>query len=171
MALKVVKKVIYFNAILFGPVDIERVKGVIESLLGPEILKTEIFPFTHTDYYDSKMFLPLYKYFASYNIIETPANLALYKRILVDVEKAFSKNNKRTINIDIGYLALEKIVVASTKNFSHRIYLRDGVYGDLQFIRFNNTYKPLDWTFPDYKQNFVLKFFESMRNFLLEQIK
>lgn len=171
MALREVKKVIYFNAILFGPVDIEPVKEIIESFLGPEILQTEIFSFEHTDYYNSKMILPLNKYFTSYNIIETPANLALYKRILVDIERAFSKDNKRTVNIDIGYLALEKIVLASTKNFSHRIYLGQGIYGDLQFLRLKNRYKPLDWTFPDYKQNFVLKFFENIRNFLLEQIK
>jgi hypothetical protein len=166
-----VNKVVYFNAILFGPVDIEHVREVLRDLLGPEISKTDVFPFSHTHYYDSKMHLPLHKYFASYDVIESPANLPLYKRILVDIEKAFTVNNKRFVNIDVGYLALEKIVVASTKNFSHRLYLGMGVYGDLQFLRLQKKYKPLDWTFPDYKENFVLHFFENMRNFLLERIK
>lgn len=166
-----VNNVIYFNAILFGPIDVERLREVLGDVLGPEISKTEVFPFSHTNYYDNKMHLPLYKYFASYGVIESPANLPLYKRILVDIEKAFSVNNKRLVNIDIGYLALEKIVVASTKNFSHRLYLGMGVYGDLQFLRFQNKYKALDWTFPDYKENFVLQFFENLRNSLLERNK
>lgn len=169
--IKVVNKVIYFNAILFGPIDLEDVKKNLESLFGPEIYQTENFPFTHTDYYNSKMYPPLHKYFAAYNIIESPANLAIYKRILVDIEKTCSKDNRRFVNIDIGYLALEKIVVASTKNFSHRIYIGKGVYGDLQFLRLKNKYKPMDWTFPDYKQNFVLQFFEKVRNFLIECVK
>jgi hypothetical protein len=171
MAIRKVNKTVYFNAILFGCIDQQSVRHALEELFGPEVLQTEIFPFNHTDYYNEKMFLPLYKYFASYNIVESPANLALYKRLLVDIEKALSKENKRTVNIDVGYIALEKIVVASTKNFSHRIYLGEGIHGDLQFLRSGNKYKAQDWTFPDYKQNFVLKFFENTRNFLIEQLK
>ena len=88
----------------------------------------------------------------------------------VEIENKFLIDNKRMINIDPGYVALEKVVAASTKNFSHRIYLGNSIYGDLQLIRKKGSYEKLPWTFYDYNTILSLDFFEKLRNKLKEHL-
>ncbi|MDY6821377.1 MAG: DUF4416 family protein [Deferribacterota bacterium] len=170
MTVSNVKKVIYFNALTFGPYNIETINDKTKLVLGQVLFNTKVFDFIHTDYYNDKMVTPLKKCFIVYTLIDYPHRLPVLKRLFVNLEKKYIYLNKRMFNIDIGYIALEKIVVASTKNFSHRIYLKGGIYGDLQFIRKDGKYRPLQWTFQDYKQDFVLSFFERARNYLKKLI-
>jgi hypothetical protein len=65
---------------------------------------------------------------------------------------------------------MEKIVAASTKNFTHRVYLRDNIYGDLQLLRRKGRYIPMEWTFQDYAFDFTIGFFEKARKILEERI-
>jgi len=159
--------VIYFNAILYNPEEIASPDDCILSLFGPPILKTKLFRFSHTDYYKKEMGEDLWKYFVGYNLIESPDRLALYKRLTVEIEMLYSRLGKRLLNIDVGYVAHEKIVLASTKNFTHRIYIDEGIYGDVQLMRKKGFYECLDWTYNDYKYDFVSKFFEKMRSLVL----
>jgi hypothetical protein len=56
----------------------------------------------------------------------------------------------RPINLDVGYITPAKLVLASMKNFSHRIYLRDGVYGEVTLLYRGRRWEALEWTFPDF---------------------
>ena len=76
----------------------------------------------------------------------------------------------RTVNIDLGCLSLENIQLATGKPYSHRIYLGKGVYSDLTYVFQNKTYKPLLWTYPDYKEKEVVTFFNSARETLHKKI-
>jgi hypothetical protein len=78
-------------------------------------------------------------------------------------EFLFSINNKRTINIDVGILSLENVILATGKNFVHRIYLKDGVYADLNLIFKENTFSSLPWTYPDYQHPDFITFFNWSR--------
>ncbi len=78
---------------------------------------------------------------------------------------------KRKINVDTSYLELAKLVVASTKNFAHRIYLGQGIYGDLQLRFSKNEFIPNEWTFPDYKSESSIQFFKNVRTTYFAQLK
>lgn len=159
-------KVVFYNAILTNELLIDRVDDYLKSIFGLPVFKSNIFNFDHTDYYEDEMGERLMKYFACYDIIDYPDRLVLFKRLAVDIEELFMVDGKRKVNIDPGYVAFEKVVAASTKNFSHRIYLGDNIYADLQLYRKKKRFNPLPWTFYDYKTDLALDFFERAREYL-----
>lgn len=162
-------KVVYFNAVLYNREYFNDPDLVANEIFGNPLFKSEEFDFSHTDYYVSEMGRPQHKYFAGYELIDSPCRLAEFKLKAVELEDSLLVNGKRLINIDPGYVALEKVVAASTKNFTHRIYIGSKVYADLQLQRRNNAFNPLPWTFQDYIFPPVLKFFEQMRDYLIEK--
>ena len=76
----------------------------------------------------------------------------------------------RTVNIDLGCLSLENMQLATGKPYAHRIYLGKGVYSDLTYLYQNKSYKPLSWTYPDYQEPEIIKFFNSIRTSLHKKI-
>ena len=80
-----------------------------------------------------------------------------------EIELGLSREGKRRVNIDPGLLSQERFVLATGKNFTHRIYLRDGIYADLTLIYQNGAYRPLPWTFPDCREAEFLHFLEVLR--------
>jgi len=163
-------QVILFCAILYNTEKVKTSEKVVEENFGEIFLTSHRFSFSHTDYYKSEMGENLIKYFAGINRFIYPDEIVDLKLKAVEIEEKFLINNKRMINIDPGYVALEKVVAASTKNFSHRIYLRNSIYGDLQLIRKKRCYEKLPWTFYDYSTTLALDFFEKLRNKLKEHI-
>ena len=67
-------------------------------------------------------------------------------------EQWATPEGNRRINIDPGYLCLQHVVLATTKGYTHRPYLRDGIYADLTLIYRDKSFQPLEWTYPDYRQ-------------------
>ncbi len=86
------------------------------------------------------------------------------------IERKFSINGKRKINIDVGFQSLEQVVLATGKQFTHRIYLDRGVYLDLNLVYEGDSYKPLSWTYPDYAHLEFINFFNWTRNILLKSL-
>jgi hypothetical protein len=78
---------------------------------------------------------------------------------------------RRRINIDPGYIALSHVVLATCKGFSHRPYLRDGVYADLTLIFRAQTFQALEWTFPDYGSAQMIQIFNTIRGSYLNQLR
>jgi len=163
-------RVIFFNAVLYNRDEVKDPDLIAEPLFGKPLAKSAEFDFSHTSYYEPEMGENLSKYFALYERVEHPDNLPDYKIQAVDIEDKLQNERGRIINIDPGYIAMEKIVAASTKNFTHRIYLRDNIYGDLQLFRRKGRYVPMEWTFQDYAFDFVLGFFEKGRKILEERV-
>lgn len=91
------------------------------------------------------------------------------KKWAVEFEKKFSFKNKRSINIDPGLLTLENMILSTGKPYSHRIYLSDGVYADLNYIYRNQTFNSLEWTYPDYAHEEKINQFNKIRKFLLNK--
>jgi hypothetical protein len=80
-----------------------------------------------------------------------------------DLEHEHSSNGKRVVNIDPGYLLHERFVLATGKNYSHRIYIGKGIYADLTLIYAKGGFKPLPWTYPDYASEIIITFLEQVR--------
>lgn len=163
-------KVIYFNAILYNKDVVKNPDSIASPIFGEPIIKSPEFDFSHTSYYEPEMGENLIKYFALYERVEFPDDLSDYKIQAVNIEAEHMVDGKRMINIDPGYVAMEKIVAASTKNFTHRVYIRDNIYGDLQLLRRKGKYIPMDWTFQDYAFDSTIGFFEKARKLLEDRI-
>lgn len=80
-----------------------------------------------------------------------------------DLELKYSNENKRLINLDVGYIAKEQVILATGKPYSHRVYLDAGVYAELTYVFKEKTFNSLPWTYPDYAHDEKIKLFNSLR--------
>ncbi|HPP13008.1 MAG TPA: DUF4416 family protein, partial [bacterium] len=75
------------------------------------------------------------------------------------------------VNLDPGYLDLARVVLFTTKDFSHRIYMSQGIYAEITLLFHQGKFQPLPWTYPDYQTEQYLKFFSWVREKYRQQIK
>jgi hypothetical protein len=142
---------------------LQRLSGELSSLFGAIDLISAWMPFDYTSYYENEMGTPLYRRMLAFDNLIQQNDLVTIKLATNQIEQIFSKNNKRRVNIDPGYLLLERFVLASGKNFSHRIYLGDGIYADLTLLYSKGGFRKLPWTYPDYADVPMLKILERVR--------
>jgi hypothetical protein len=143
----------------------------MEERFGSVDWVSEILPFDRTRYYEREMGWPLYRRFISFIKLIMPESIADIKLITNELEKAHLDKEKRTINIDPGYVTLERLVLATGKNYSHRVYLSKGIYADLTLIFHRGTFKPLSWTYPDYADERVISLFNRLRSEYLQRLR
>lgn len=106
----------------------------------------------------------------SFQALQMPDYLSEIKLATNYIERDFMEAGKRRVNLDPGYLTAAKLVLATTKDYSHRLYLGRGIFGDLH-LRFEaGTFRPQPWTYPDYQEPFVLEFFNRVRETYLQQL-
>jgi hypothetical protein len=67
------------------------------------------------------------------------------------------------VNLDPGLLTPENFILATGKNFSHRVYLGNGVFADLTLVYRNGGFHPLPWTYPDYASEEVRSLLRDLR--------
>ncbi len=133
---------------------------------------SEKFPFDCTDYYTREMGKPLFRHFVTYDRLISIPSLPDVKRATNRLEERYAAlNGNRPINVDPGYICLEHVVLATTKGYTHRPYLRDGIYADLTLIYRNKSFQPLEWTYPDYRQESVIRLFNQFRKKYLEDLR
>ncbi len=137
--------------------------------LGPLDLLTEPEPFTYTRYYEGEMGKEIHRQTASFLDLVPVEDLVAIKLFTNDLEKEFSREGRRRVNIDPGLLSEERIILATGKNFTHRIYLKKGIYADLTLIYQKGNYRDLPWTYADYKNPLLLHFFNATRQKLIFQ--
>lgn len=113
---------------------------------------SELLDFSSTDYYAQEFGGGLKRRVASFEPLMELEDLPAVKAITNGLEAEYLKGGRRLINIDPGYIALEKFVLASCKNFSHRIYIGGGVHADLTMIYRGRAFASLPWTYPDYDE-------------------
>jgi len=89
-----------------------------------------------------------------------------FKLKCIELEKKVSKENQRTVNLDVGFVSLENLVLATGKMFTHRVYLGSGVCADLTLIYQKDEFQELPWTYPDYGSRPVREFFAWLRKIL-----
>jgi Domain of unknown function (DUF4416) len=80
-----------------------------------------------------------------------PADLADVKRATNGIEDAFREDGDRKLNLDPGLLNLSRFVLATTKDHAHRIPLRDGIYAEVTLVFAHGEFRPLPWTYPDFR--------------------
>jgi hypothetical protein len=93
------------------------------------------------------------------------------KLISLEWEKHWSHEKSRRVNVDVGFLTLENFLLATTKNFSHRVFLGQNIFADLTYQCLDGVYQTLPWTYPDFKDQEKLEFFNWCRSYLLMRSK
>ena len=136
---------------------------ILTKKFGPVLLESELIPFEFTDYYKPEMGKNLWRKFVAFKRIVSPEKLASIKLFTNHLEETYSLNRKRRINLDPGFLTPARIILASTKDFSHRIYLKSGIYAEITLLFRKGKFETLAWTYPDYRTETYLKFFSALR--------
>ncbi|NQT26335.1 DUF4416 family protein [candidate division KSB1 bacterium] len=159
-------------AILWSPeASMTDLRKDLESLLGTVESESAVFLFDYTDYYHREMGTDLQKQYLSFKTLMHPEDLPGLKMKTNVLESQWSEQNKRRINLDPGYITAAKLVLASTKDFAHRVYLGDQIYGDVQLRFMRGKFHFSEWTYPDYQTELAQKYFSTVRERFNEQDK
>ncbi|MCX8058563.1 MAG: DUF4416 family protein [Spirochaetes bacterium] len=144
---------------------------ILQKKFGKIDYISEPYIFNYTDYYNNEMGNQIYRFYVSFEKLIYGFSLGKIKLITNKIEKKFSKNKKRNVNIDPGFISLANLCLATTKNFSHRIPLNQKIYAEVTLIYRNKKFNILPWTYPDYKDEKNFIHFENIRNILKNQLK
>lgn len=152
-----------------------RALQVLSGHVGPAEEFSEDWPFDMTDYYLVEMGEGLRRRFASFERPIDPVELSSIKSLTNQIEARICHDcgldtGHRPVNLDPGYLSLSKLVLATTKDFSHRVYLRDGIYAESTLHYEAGRWQPWPWTYPDYADTRYHGFFERCRERLREKL-
>ena len=141
-----------------------------EAEFGPAAAVSDAFDFTETNYYDAEMGVGLKKQFWVFASAIDPGRLAAIKRQTNFWEGEYAglrtHTEPRPLNLDPGYLTLAKLVLASTKDHAHRIYLAEGIYAEVTLSFRRGAWQSFDWTYPDYRRADFQQFFTRSRELL-----
>jgi len=149
---------------------IEEVEPLLTAEWGMLDIKSPLVAFDFTDYYAKEMGSGLLRQWLGFEKLIPQEELSNVKTRTNEIESRFLRGSGRQLNLDPGYLALSKIVLASTKDYSHRIYLKNGIHAEITMIYQNKTFTSLPWTYPDYKADTATKFFLDLRQIYSKQI-
>ena len=145
-----------------------------ESKWGRLALVSDRFEFTETEYYVRSMGSDLRKTFFAFEHLIEPAGLANIKLQTNAWELEYSEvaghSEERPLNLDPGYLSQAKLVLATTKDRDHRIYIGKGMFAEVTItFRRDSGWVGREWTYPDYLRDDYHEFFSRCRTYLRQQ--
>ena len=150
------------------------VKAISKSF-GVIDLASDVWPFTQTDYYKDELGPNALRQFVSIENLIDPGKLAQIKHDTNSLEQQLADSLKlslpRPVNLDPGFIEPSKLILASTKNFSHRIYIGNKMFAEVTLMYEKGKWRHFEYTFPDYRQSCYQDFLSKVRTRLLEQLK
>jgi hypothetical protein len=150
-------------------------RAELERVFGPVALASPLFEFNQTKYYELTMGPELRKRFLVFDRLVDAHCLADVKRLTNDLEAQLAGMKRfpevRPLNLDPGILTLGKLLLATTKDQAHRIYLRDGIYAEVTLRFQDGNFVPWPWTYADYREPALLAFLKEARDWYREQIR
>ncbi len=143
----------------------------LEKKFGPVDYESPLLPFNKTNHYKEEFGKNLKRKFYSFKKLIKAEDLAKIKIFTNSLEKKFSEEGNRSINLDPGYFTPAKLVLATTKDYQHRIYHEKGIYGEVTLRYKKEGFIPWEWTYPDYRTKKYIKIFNHIRKIYMEQLK
>lgn len=140
-----------------------KARNKLRRKFGRVDFESEKIDFNYTNYYQLEMGQGLKRRFISFAKLIPIQDLYRIKLFTKRLEAKFSVAAKRTINIDPGYVDLAKLVLASTKDYAHRIFLRKGIFAEITLTYRQDTFSRNDWTYPDYCTKEYIDIFNRIR--------
>jgi len=126
------------------------VVAVLEDQFGPTDYISRWLSFDYTEYYAAEMGQPLFRRICSFQRLIQQDQLPQIKLFTNDLEREWARAGRRRVNLDPGYLLPSRFVLATGKNFAHRIYIGRSIYADLTLLYEKGRFHTLPWTYPDY---------------------
>jgi len=130
-----------------------------------------VWPFDLTTYYGEEFGDDLVRQFISFSELIDPSTLPEIKLFTNRVEQTYAAEGKRQIDVDPGYIDLSKLVLATTKNHQHRIYVGQGIFAEVTLRFTRKSFSPWEWTYPDYRTDHYIEFFNQVRQTYLQQLR
>jgi len=146
----------------------------LEHAFGELDMCSDFFPFVFTDYYEKQMGPGLRRRFLSFKTLIDPERLSdikLKTNALEEVMRKAAESRRRLVNLDPGYLSASALVMATAKDFSHRIPLKNGIYAHLEFLFGRKDIKLLEWTYPDFRTPDYHDYFLRVRSSYLRRLR
>jgi hypothetical protein len=135
----------------------------LQDAFGAIDATSEPVPFVHTRYYAKELGDNPWRQFLTFLPLVDPGELAAIKLRTNAIELEWAENGLRQVNIDPGYIALGKLVLATTKDYWHRVYLGRGIYAEVTLPFRGGAFQPQEWTYADYRTPDHLRFFTQAR--------
>jgi len=149
---------------------LESAPGTLAASFGPIDFASEYLPFDHTDYYTAEFGAGLQRQILAFRNLIAPGSLAQVKRTTNELECSWMQGDRRLLNLDPGYISLSKLVLATTKDYSHRLYLGQGIYGEVTLHYRHGAFHPWEWTYPDYASERYCQLFAAIRSLYVQQL-
>ncbi len=135
----------------------------LEKIGGPVDIMSKWLDFNFTDYYYKEMGVPLFRRLVAFKPLIEQEQLASIKLRTNAIENTHLEEDQRRVNIDPGYLLASRFILATGKDYSHRVYIGSQIYADLTLMWSKQGFKTLEWTYPDYASEDVFEFLEKVR--------
>jgi hypothetical protein len=153
---------------------LRRARHILTKRFGSVDIESEIWPFSQTAYYEAEMGQGLKRQFLSFEKLIPPDALAQIKRDTNEIEgqiaeECLALGIPRPVNIDPGTIDLARLVLATTKDRSHRLYLGLGIHAEVTLHWSDGAWRVWPWTYPDYHDSGYHAFFSRVRQRLAEQ--
>lgn len=152
----------------------EEVKRRLEAEWGRVDSESAPFPFDLTDYYEAEMGPGLVRRFMSFEALVAPEALPERKIRAIEIEESLRQKHGaagRPVNIDPGVLTASALIMATAKDFAHRVPLAHGIYAHLEFLFTKTGVKTLEWTYPDLRREPPQAYFRSVREMFLRGVR
>jgi hypothetical protein len=165
---------LFVGVLVSHPKLIPEVEKSLIAAYGPVDHRSEVLPFDFTDYYTQEMGDLIDRVFFSFERLIEADQLPEIKRQTNRMEEEMApllQAVKRPVNLDPGYIEQAKVILASTKNFYHRIHAGGGIFAEVTMHFKNNTYQFFPWTYPDYQSKDYQEFFLKMRQIYRTQLR
>jgi hypothetical protein len=163
--------VLLFIGILYADTEgFKLSRKLLENNFGDILLESPSIPWDYSSYYKDELGWPIFRNFIFFQNLIDPGILADIKLKTNEIEDIISSDGKRRINLDPGYLTLSNVVLASTKNYSHRIYLGKGIYAEVTLIFKDGTYNPHLFTYRDYQDKLYIEVLMNAREMLKKML-
>ena len=154
----------------------DRCSGMLTVHYGPVELESPVWDWRHSDYYADEMGAPLLRKFICFQDIVDPAILSSVKHHTNRIEAVLTERaalpERRTVNLDPGYVTEAKVVLASTKDYAHRISIGDGIYAEVTLVyrKEDREFSTLDHTYPDFRSGEARAWFLGVRERLRTEL-
>jgi hypothetical protein len=147
------------------------VRRALERELGDIDYVSPLLPFNDTNYYEAEFGPGLQREIVTFKPLRDMADLASVKNLTNALEMRWSQTGQRQVNIDPGYIALGKFVLATTKDQAHRIYIGQGIFAEVTLRYRKGSFEAWEWTYPDYASPSHIALLNELRQKYREQLK
>lgn len=164
--------VMLFSSILFKDTAMAaKAVAALKETYGDAAYESGPIPFTFTSYYEEEMGNPIHRILMAFNALIPRDSLPGVKNASNQIEDTLKVSGRRTVNIDPGILSMENICLATTKPYSHRIYLSKGIWAEITLMYRKDSYQALPWTYPDYASRDMINIFNELRGAYKERLR